>query len=116
MEMLTCCQWLPLSVGDGSKQVKGCFDSIHVVEVQERSSGRSATYKLTSTVMLWLETNKKDSGKMALGGSLTRQDERTPTDHDKTPNHIVHIGTMIEVRCVSLLHHNTRKHLRWPRC
>ncbi|EDL80908.1 capping protein (actin filament) muscle Z-line, beta, isoform CRA_c [Rattus norvegicus] len=60
--------------GDGSKKIKGCWDSIHVVEVQEKSSGRTAHYKLTSTVMLWLQTNKSGSGTMNLGGSLTRQD------------------------------------------
>ena len=59
--------------GDGSKKIRGCWDSIHVVEVQEKSSGRSAHYKLTSTVMLWLQTNKQGSGTMNLGGSLTRQ-------------------------------------------
>ncbi len=26
--------------GDGSKMIKGCWDSIHVVEVQEKSSGK----------------------------------------------------------------------------
>lgn len=40
---------------------------------QEKSSGRSAHYKLTSTAMLWLQTNKQGSGTMNLGGSLTRQ-------------------------------------------
>lgn len=59
--------------GDGSKKIKGCWDSIHVVEVQEKSSGRTAHYKLTSTAMLWLQTNKAGSGTMNLGGSLTRQ-------------------------------------------
>ncbi|KGL78447.1 F-actin-capping protein subunit beta isoforms 1 and 2, partial [Tinamus guttatus] len=59
--------------GDGSKKIKGCWDSIHVVEVQEKSNGRTAHYKLTSTVMLWLQTNKTGSGTMNLGGSLTRQ-------------------------------------------
>jgi len=59
--------------GDGSKKIKGCWDSIHVVEVQEKSGGRSAHYKLTSTAMLWLQTNKAGSGTMNLGGSLTRQ-------------------------------------------
>lgn len=59
--------------GDGSKKIKGCWDSIHVVEVQEKTSGRSAHYKLTSTAMLWLQTNKPGSGTMNLGGSLTRQ-------------------------------------------
>jgi capping protein beta len=42
-------------VGDGSKKIKGCWDSIHVFEAMEKSSGRNANYKLTSTVMLWLE-------------------------------------------------------------
>lgn len=41
--------------------------------LQEKSSGRTAHYKLTSTVMLWLQTNKTGSGTMNLGGSLTRQ-------------------------------------------
>lgn len=59
--------------GDGSDKIKGCWDSIHVVEVQEKSAGRSAHYKLTSTAMLWLQTNKQASGTMNLGGSLTRQ-------------------------------------------
>lgn len=59
--------------GDGSKKIKGCWDSIHVVEVQEKTSGRNAHYKLTSTAMLWLQTNKQGSGTMNLGGSLTRQ-------------------------------------------
>lgn len=59
--------------GNGSKKIKGCWDSIHVVEVQEKSMGRNAHYKLTSTTMLWLQTNKISSGTMNLGGSLTRQ-------------------------------------------
>jgi hypothetical protein len=42
-----------------------------VVEIIEK--GKKAQYKLTSTVMLWLQTTKKDSGRMDLGGSLTRQ-------------------------------------------
>ncbi|RDD40515.1 F-actin-capping protein subunit beta isoforms 1 and 2 [Trichoplax sp. H2] len=82
-------------VGEGSETIKGCWDSIHVVEVQEKGSGRAAHYKLTSTVMLWLRTAKEGSGTMNLGGSLTRQHE---TDHivtDATP-HIVNIGRMIE--------------------
>ena len=59
--------------GDGSKKIKGCWDSIHVVEVNEKSGGRNAHYKLTSTAMLWLQTDKAASGTMNLGGSLTRQ-------------------------------------------
>ncbi len=76
-------------IGDGSKMIQvwgmmqekggqimalqGCWDSIHVIEMSEKAGGRQAHYKLTSTVMLWLQTNKANSGLMNLGGSLTRQ-------------------------------------------
>ncbi|KAG8192644.1 hypothetical protein JTE90_017206 [Oedothorax gibbosus] len=81
--------------GDGSKRIKGCWDSVHVVEVQEKSSGRSAHYKLTSTVMLWLQTNKSGSGTMNLGGSLTRQNECDSNVNEANP-HIANIGKMVE--------------------
>uniref|UniRef100_A0A146KRJ6 F-actin-capping protein subunit beta n=1 Tax=Lygus hesperus TaxID=30085 RepID=A0A146KRJ6_LYGHE len=81
--------------GDGSKKIKGCWDSIHVVEVQEKSSGRNAHYKLTSTVMLWLQTNKTGSGTMNLGGSLTRQVEQDANVSEASP-HIANIGRMVE--------------------
>merc|ERR1711997_82068 len=81
--------------GDGSKKIKGCWDSIHVVEVQEKSSGRSAHYKLTSTSMLWLQTNKPRSGTMNLGGSLTRQVEQDCPVSEASP-HIANIGRLVE--------------------
>ncbi|XP_037293158.1 F-actin-capping protein subunit beta [Manduca sexta] len=81
--------------GDGSQKIKGCWDSIHVVEVIEKSSGRNAHYKLTSTAMLWLQTNKESSGTMNLGGSLTRQAEQDSAVSDVTP-HIANIGRMVE--------------------
>merc|ERR1711881_369401 len=77
----------------GSKKIKGCWDSIHVVEVQEKS--RSAHYKLTSTSMLWLQTNKVGSGTMNLGGSLTRQVEQDAAVSEASP-HIANIGKMVE--------------------
>lgn len=81
--------------GDGSKKIKGCWDSLHVVEVQEKSSGRNSHYKMTSTAMLWLQTNKQESGTMNLGGSLTRQMEQDATVNDVNP-HIANIGRMVE--------------------
>lgn len=81
--------------GDGSKKIKGCWDSIHVVEVQEKSSGRSAHYKLTSTSMLWLQTNRVGSGTMNLGGSLTRQVEQDFSVSEASP-HIANIGKLVE--------------------
>lgn len=59
--------------GDSSGKIQGSWDSIHVIEVQEKTSGKNAHYKLTSTVMLWLKTMFPDSGTVSLGGSLMRQ-------------------------------------------
>eukprot|EP00128_Syssomonas_multiformis_P016772 Colp12_sorted_trinity150504_noHs@22156 len=79
--------------GDGSKKIKGCWDAIHVFEVTE--NGRTANYKLTSTVMLWLETRKAESGTMNLGGSMTRQSEQELPFSDAQP-HVANIGGMVE--------------------
>ena len=81
--------------GDGSKKIKGCWDSIHVVEVAEKSGGRNAHYKLTSTVMLWLQTNRQSLGTMNVGGSLTRQVE-TDALVSESSTHIANIGKMVE--------------------
>jgi capping protein (actin filament) muscle Z-line, beta len=59
-------------LGDGSKKIKGCWDAVHVFEVTNQGADK-ANYRLTSTVMLWLQTNKDGSGMMQLGGSMTRQ-------------------------------------------
>ena len=64
---------------------------------QEKAQGRNAHYKLTSTVMLWLQTIKAGSGTMNLGGSLTRQTEQDSAVNDASP-HIANIGRMVEVR------------------
>ena len=81
--------------GDGNnKKIKGCWDSIHVIEIVERSGSPKVHYKLTSTVMLWLQTNKAGSGMMNLGGSLMRQKEQDAMLTDST--HIANIGRMIE--------------------
>lgn len=63
---------------------------------QEKAQGRNAHYKLTSTVMLWLQTIKAESGTVNLGGSLTRQAESDHTVSDSSP-HIANIGRMVEV-------------------
>ncbi len=51
--------------------MKGSWDSIHVVEVKD--SKKTASYKLTSTVMLSIETANDATGNVNLSGSITRQ-------------------------------------------
>lgn len=76
---------------------KGSWHSIHVVEVQETSKTQ-ATYKLTTTVMLSMDINRKELGTTNLSGTLTRQSEKTreiEEGQDGT-GHITNIGKMIE--------------------
>lgn len=82
-----------LKKGGDTDKIKGSWDSIHVFEVLDK--GRTAHYKLTSTVMLWLQTIKAESGTMNLGGSLTRQVEADNPVNDANP-HISNIGKMVE--------------------
>ena len=66
-----------------------------------QEKGRNAHYKLTSTVMLWLQTIKEGSGTMNLGGSLTRQAEADHSIGDGSP-HISNLGRMVEVSIFNL--------------
>jgi len=73
--------------------MKGTWDSIHVVEVQE--GGSNAHYKLTSTVMLSIETETDATGNVALSGNLTRQQEDDYPVSEDSP-HVCNIGRMVE--------------------
>jgi capping protein beta len=71
----------------------GAWDSIHVLEVVER--GRTAKYKLTSTVILNLGTKGDALGSLDLAGNMTRQVEADmPVDADET--HVANIGKLVE--------------------
>lgn len=59
---------------DGDRYVKnGSWDSIHVIEAVENDKKTSATYKLTTTVMLHMGVERAELGDTVLSGSLTRQ-------------------------------------------
>ncbi|GAA5993093.1 hypothetical protein JCM11641_003024, partial [Rhodosporidiobolus odoratus] len=86
------------------------WDSVHVFEAVER--GRTAQYKLTSTVMLYMTKplqpgqqppsgQVSSEGEVQLGGSMTRQHELSaPLDatssNSITQSHIVNIGRLVE--------------------
>lgn len=74
---------------------EGSWDSIHIVEAIEDASGRTATYRLTTTVMLGMSVDRGDVGDTNLSGSLTRQTEaERPLNAENT--HLSNIGRMIE--------------------
>jgi len=74
--------------------MKGTWDSIHVFEVDDKKT--TADYKLTSTVMLTIETEDEKIGSVSLSGSLTRQElrDKQPVNKDKT--HLTNVGSFIE--------------------
>jgi len=74
--------------------MKGTWDSIHVVEVQETSKVK-AHYKLTTTIMLSIETESEATGRIHLAGSLTRQVSEDFKVDEANP-HVSNIGRMIE--------------------
>jgi len=78
-----------------NQPMKGTWDSIHVVEVQQDKAGGGAMYKLTSTVMLFIETQTPETGRITLAGSLTRQDAKN-LKINKDWNHVGNIGKMVE--------------------
>lgn len=102
----------------------GLWDSLHVFEAAPDRAGRSASYKLTSTVMLSLgrqeganagagssssssADGKPTLGNVSLSGSLTRQSasdapllpptsSSAPVGSPYSPSHIANIGRLIE--------------------
>lgn len=82
-----------LNAAEGEEDAAGSWQSIHVFEASER--GRSAHYKLTSTVMLEMVTKSGVAGDVNLSGSLTRQNEVDATLSDAS-SHISNTGRLIE--------------------
>jgi capping protein beta len=73
--------------------MKGTWDAIHVFEVEDKK--KPCHYKLTSTVMLSIETQTEATGKVSLAGNLTRQQEADfPVSNPQS--HIANIGRLVE--------------------
>ncbi|CDK25037.1 unnamed protein product [Kuraishia capsulata CBS 1993] len=79
---------------DANTKDAGSWDSIHVFEVVP-GSGKSAAYKITSTVILDLSTEDNSDNSIYLSGNLTRQTEKSQTYTDSN-SHISSIGSMVE--------------------
>jgi len=73
--------------------MKGAWDSIHVIEVKEKKG--SAHYKLTTTVMLSIETSTDATGKVTLAGSMTKQVTKDFPVNGENP-HYANLGKMVE--------------------
>jgi len=76
----------------------GAWDSIHVAEVLPDDGDATATYKLTTTVMLSMDVKHAADqvGDSNLSGSLTRAAEKKGVPVDAARPHLANLGTMIE--------------------
>ncbi|ODQ67514.1 F-actin capping protein, beta subunit [Nadsonia fulvescens var. elongata DSM 6958] len=77
-----------------SNNGSGAWDSIHVFEF-DSNKRNSATYRITSTVILDMVKESQTVGKLNLSGNLTRQLEKE-LPVDEPTSHISNIGTLIE--------------------
>jgi len=79
----------------GGTPMKGTWDSIHVFEVDDK--GAKANYRVTSTIMLKIETNHASTtGLVNCSGSLTRQQETNDVPVNKDNSHVSNLGQQIE--------------------
>jgi capping protein beta len=76
-----------------SPKSSGSWDSIHVFDAQDRA--RTAHYKLTSTVILSLDTETDALGGLDLSGNMVRQVEQDMAVEDDS-SHVANIGKMVE--------------------
>jgi capping protein beta len=80
--------------GSGLRGVdKGVWDSIHVVDVKVGSSGKTATYELTTTIILSMAT---EGGGLDLSGSIQRQTTKELKFDQSYNSHLVNIGNLIQ--------------------
>lgn len=75
--------------GNGGTE-KGIWDSLHVIEVTP--SDKTATYKLTTTIILQLKTQDG----LELSGQIQRQTKLENAPLDKTRTHVTNMGNMIQ--------------------
>lgn len=77
----------------------GRWDSIHVFEVEPESAS-SATYKLTSSVILDLQNSQNSNNALSLSGNMTRQLETTQTLATEGESlewaHLTNLGQLVE--------------------
>jgi len=84
---------------------KGAWDSVHVLEVRELPNSNYAEYKLSSSVLLHLQSgDQQKEGETELGSLVTRQAEsrRDVRKQAGEDFHLLHIGRMIEEMEISI--------------
>jgi len=90
-------------VTDGRDVGLGNWDSVHVVEVKEPPSSTSwAEYRLSTSVLINLETGEPGSAHSQLSSFVTRQAEEKKKKTAGEDSHFLHIGRMIEEMEISI--------------
>src|SRR5690242_17357312 len=71
------------------------WESIHVVQVDPDSTGKRATYKLNTTIMLSVQQTGASAGDTNLSGNVTSAMEQSHA-FACADDHLANIGKMIE--------------------
>jgi len=79
----------------------GNWDAIHIVNCSLNSETKKATYKLTSTIMVTMDSQYEDIGSLNLAGSCAKNAEKTvayPSDFSTNSDmfHLKIMGRMVE--------------------
>lgn len=81
---------------EGESIRSGAWDAIHVVEVSSEDA-KSASYKLTTTIILHLDTNVPKLDSFLLSGNVTRQCEQTfSLTTGSVEEYVANMGRMVE--------------------
>lgn len=85
-------------------QVKGGWNSIHVIEATKKNNQSEYSYKLTSTVLVDLVITNEELGTVQLSGSTSELREKSGSvdPKEEIQSHISSIGPMIEETEVEL--------------
>lgn len=62
-----------VEVTEPSKEITGSWHALHLVEIIPEENQKSAEYRLTSSIQLFLSVKNKIIGEAKQNGSLTRQ-------------------------------------------
>lgn len=87
---------------DGVQQIKhGNWDAIHIFNCSLNEGTRKATYKLTSTVMVTMDSQYDDLGNLNMAGCCAKNAEKSvpmPMDYAAKSDvfHLRNMGRMIE--------------------
>ena len=80
---------------DNDSDTSGSWHSIHIIEIIPNSEKKTAEYRLTTSIQLYLTLDNQKVGNVKQNGTITRQHAEIHP-FSTVDDHLEHIGQMIE--------------------